>query len=162
MGGKQTWRRKHVYLYVAVLILAGLFGCALQRVQTGQDAAEPYAVQPAPKESPSGVVHSEKEKEPLPAPPDKKRSGDEALFLMALTYADAANPARDYARSARYLKRLIQEYPASPLAEQARILAGLIQETDQLRRTIDKLNAIMEESKKVDVEIEQKRREMQR
>jgi hypothetical protein len=81
---------------------------------------------------------------------------------MALRYADSANPGRDYAKSAQYLRRLLKEYPASPLAGQARILIGLLQETEQLRRTIDKLNVIMEESKKVNVEIEQKRRERQR
>jgi len=169
VGGKQARRRKHVYLYVAVLILANLTGCALQTIQE-----RPAEVKPDIAEDDISVVQEERgEFKPDIArdtvPVDTKPSADEALLATALKYADPANPGRDYARSAQYLRRLVKEHPASPLAGQARILIGLLQETEQLRRTIDKLNgtidklnAIMEESKKVDVEIEEKRRERQR
>jgi hypothetical protein len=181
VGGKQTRRRKHVYLCVAVLILANLTACALNTVQVEQaekDEARPDSAQTEtlPEAGDYGAVSADKEagvapadKEAGVAPADKKPSADEILLAMGLKYADPANPGRDYARSTQYLRRLVKEHPASPLAGQARILIGLLQETEELRRTIDKLNgtveklnAIMEESKKVDVEIEEKRRERQR
>jgi hypothetical protein len=163
VGGKQTRRGKHVYVCVAVLILANLTGCALQAVQKQQDEARPNITEAEtpPEAGTYEGVKEEKEKEGVSVA-DKKPSADEVLLSMALTYADSSNPARDYAKSGQYLRRLVKEYPASPLAGQAKILIGLLQEAEQLRRTIDKLNAIMEESRKVDVEIEQKRRERQR
>lgn len=162
MGGKQTRRRKHVYLYVAVLILANLFGCALQTVQEDRGEVRPGITKdetPVVQEEPGEVKPDiSRDEKPVAAKP----SIDEALLSMALRYADPANPGRDYAKSAQHLRRLLKEYPASPLAGQAKVLLGLLQELEQMKRAMDKLNAMMEESKKVDVEIEQKRKEMQK
>jgi outer membrane protein assembly factor BamD (BamD/ComL family) len=72
--------------------------------------------------------------------------GDEALFNMALIYAHHKNPEKNYKRSIEYFKQLIAQYQESPFLEQAEIW-------------IDVLGAI-EKSKQVDIEIEQKRKEL--
>jgi tetratricopeptide (TPR) repeat protein len=77
---------------------------------------------------------------------------DEALFNIGLIYAHFGNPKKDYAKSLDSFKRMINDYPKSPLVEQAKILVGVVQET--LR-----LNLIIEKSKQVDIEIEEKKRE---
>ena len=51
------------------------------------------------------------------------------------------------------------DYPQSPLAEQAKVWIGVIEENSKLNQTIDKLNQMIEESKQIDLEIEQKKRE---
>jgi lipid II:glycine glycyltransferase (peptidoglycan interpeptide bridge formation enzyme) len=51
------------------------------------------------------------------------------------------------------------DYPQSALAEQARIWIGMLQENEKLNQTIQKLNLVIEESKRVDIEIEEKKRE---
>jgi hypothetical protein len=54
---------------------------------------------------------------------------------------------------------LTRDYPRSPFASQARVWAVILQENEKLRLTIQKLNQVIEESKKVDIEVEEKKRE---
>lgn len=74
--------------------------------------------------------------------------GDDALFTIALIFADYRNPDKDYNKSLLYFKRLVDEFPHSTLREQA-------------KTWIEVLNAI-EKAKQVDIEIEEKRKEMTR
>ncbi|MGZ3604822.1 MAG: hypothetical protein ACXU9P_07665 [Thermodesulfobacteriota bacterium] len=43
--------------------------------------------------------------------------------------------------------------------EQAKIWTGILQENEKLSQTIQKLNQVIEESKDVDIQIEEKKRE---
>jgi TolA-binding protein len=79
---------------------------------------------------------------------DKKTPGDEALFNMGLIYAHYRNPGKDYKKSFAFFRRLIKEYPRSPLVEHARIWIGVL-------RAIEK-------SKQVDIEIEEMKKELLR
>jgi outer membrane protein assembly factor BamD (BamD/ComL family) len=74
--------------------------------------------------------------------------GDEALFTIALIFADYRNPNKDYNKSLLYFKRLVSEFPQSTLREQA-------------KTWIEVLDAI-EKAKQVDIEIEEKRKEVTR
>lgn len=89
----------------------------------------------------------------------KNPPGDEALFNMGLIYAHFGNPKKDYGKSLAFFKRMTIDYPQSALAEQARIWIGMLQENEKLNQTIQKLNLVIEESKRVDIEIEEKKRE---
>jgi tetratricopeptide (TPR) repeat protein len=84
---------------------------------------------------------------------------DVALFNMGLIYAHFGNPKKDYSKSVGFFRRLMKEYPESPLVEQAKIWTGILQESEKLSQTIQKLNQVIEESKYVDIEIEEKKRE---
>ena len=77
---------------------------------------------------------------------------DEALFNLGLVYAHEGNPKKDFSKSLDFFKRLIHDYPRSPLVEQAKIWVGLLQEYDSLNQVIQKL-------KQVDIEVEQRKRE---
>jgi len=77
---------------------------------------------------------------------------DEALFNLGLVYAHAGNPKKDFGRSLDFFKRLINDYPRSPLVEQAKIWVGILEEYEALSKVIDKL-------KQVDIEIEERKRE---
>jgi tetratricopeptide (TPR) repeat protein len=95
--------------------------------------------------------------------------GDEALYYMALVYAHPENPKRDYVKSIATLKRLIKEYPQSVWTEQAKIWVQVMQEGENAKRIAasvsqenDKLKRMIEESRKVDIEIEEKKREKAR
>ena len=85
--------------------------------------------------------------------------GDEALFNMGLIYAHFGNPKKDYNKSIGFFKKLIKDYPQSPLVEQARIWTGTLQEYEKLSQTIQKLNQVIEEFKQVDIEVEERKRE---
>ena len=77
---------------------------------------------------------------------------DEVLYTLGLTYAHFGNPKKDYRRSLEYFRRLLKDHPKSPWAEQAKIWMAIIEENV-------KLNQVIEKSKQVDLEIEQKKRE---
>jgi len=85
--------------------------------------------------------------------------GDEALFNMGLIYAHPGNSKKDYGKSLTFFKRLIKDYPQSSWVEQARIWVGVLQDNEKLTLMVQKLNQVIEESKKVDIEIEEKKRE---
>jgi len=74
--------------------------------------------------------------------------GEQALFNIALIFADYRNPNKDYNKSLLYFKRLVNEFPQSTLREQA-------------KTWIEVLSAI-EKAKQVDIEIEEKRKELTR
>jgi peptidoglycan hydrolase CwlO-like protein len=112
---------------------------------------------------------------------------DESLFYIGLIHAHPANPARDYGRSIDSLRTLINKYPNSPLTDQAKTLLGLLQDNEKLIGTVEKLNrtvddlktkqdrlnrmidelktkedqlnSMIDELKKVDIGVEQKKRE---
>ena len=88
-----------------------------------------------------------------------KSPGDEALFNMGLTYAYSGNPKKDYAKSISYFSRMIKDYPRSLWVEQAKIWLGMLQEHEKLNRAVEDLTLVIEKSKQVDLEIEEKKRE---
>jgi tetratricopeptide (TPR) repeat protein len=80
--------------------------------------------------------------------PGKSPFRDRALFNMGLVYAHQDNPDKDYAKSLSYFTKLINEYPDSPLAVQASIWQNVLN--------------VIEKAKQVDLEIEQKKKELGR
>jgi tetratricopeptide (TPR) repeat protein len=77
---------------------------------------------------------------------------DQALFNLGLVYAHSENPKKDFGKSLDFFKRLINDYPKSPLVEQAKIWVSILQEHEELNQVIQKL-------KQVDIEIEERKRE---
>jgi tetratricopeptide (TPR) repeat protein len=77
---------------------------------------------------------------------------DEALFNLGLIYAHFGNPKKDFGKSLDFFKKLIKDYPRSPLVEQAKIWVEVLQENEELNHVIQKL-------KQVDIEIEERKRE---
>ena len=74
--------------------------------------------------------------------------GDEALFAMGLIHIHYANPKKDIGRAQALFTRVVKEFPDSPRTEEARIW-------------VDILDA-MEKTRQIDIEIEQKKRELRR
>jgi TolA-binding protein len=50
---------------------------------------------------------------------------DEALFRLGLVYALPGGPSQDWSRATSYLKRLLDEHPASPLKAPATLILSL-------------------------------------
>lgn len=95
--------------------------------------------------------------------------GDEASFTMGLIYAYSKYQKKDHGKAVSSLTKIIKEYPNGNWSGQAKILLDLIQENDRLRRASaeahqenEKLKNMIEQSKKVDLEIEEKKREKAR
>ena len=77
-----------------------------------------------------------------------KSPGDVALFNMGLIHVHYANPKRDIGQALHYFSRLVQEFPESPRIEEARIWVGMLE-------TIEK-------TRQIDIEIDEKKRELRR
>lgn len=86
--------------------------------------------------------------------------GDEALFNVGLIYAHWGYPKRDYKKSLDYFRRLVTVFPQSPFAGQAKIWIGILQENERLNREIGELNKTIKKSKQVDIEIDEKKKEL--
>lgn len=80
-----------------------------------------------------------------------KPPADEALFNMGMVYAHQGNPKKDYQKAIALLKRLIREHPESPWTEEAKVWSGILQENEKLQEMIEK-------TKQVDIEVEEKKR----
>jgi tetratricopeptide (TPR) repeat protein len=80
---------------------------------------------------------------------------DDALLALGLIYAHPGNPKKDLTKSLELFRRLVKEYPKSHSAEQGKIWIGVLQENE-------KLNEVIQKSKQVDLEIEEKKREIKK
>jgi outer membrane protein assembly factor BamD (BamD/ComL family) len=74
--------------------------------------------------------------------------GDVALFNMGLIYVHYANPKRDIGWAQHFFSRLVKEFPKSPHTEEAKIWVGMLE--------------TMEKTRQIDIEIEEKKRELRR
>ncbi len=175
MGGKRTGSRKQIHLCLAILILLSLGGCAFNRKadtrviatkmtttglsETKAAEANSHLVRGQKLLAQGDYRNALKENEKVLSLAGHSTPAEESLFYLGLIYAHPANPVKDYGKSLSFFRRLLKEYPQSPLVEQVKAIAGLLQENDKQNRTIERLNNIIEESKKVDLEIEQRKRE---
>ena len=73
---------------------------------------------------------------------------DAALFSMGLVHIHYANPIKDYSEALGAFKQLQNRFPESPLAEEAKIWVGVLE--------------AMAKAMQIDLEIEEKKKEMTR
>jgi len=172
MGGEQSRRRKQICLCVAILIFLSPSACALNQMMsptivdtTGEEALE-HLDQGRMFLARGDYANALKENEKVLSLAGRSTPVDQALFYVGLINALPANPKRNHGRSIAAFRRLIKEYPGSSLAEPAKGLVALVQETtdllqknDVLTRRVDRLNNMIEELKKVDIDVDQKRAE---
>jgi len=188
MGRKRTGAGERLFICTASLMMLTFFGCAtsektIERVNVevvplrqGEEELQAKPVtsgrgriaEPSPPEpSPMGrhivllrakklfsqgdYEGSLKENEKALALSGGKPPGDEALFNMGLIYAHFANPKRDYGKALSFLRRLIKEHPQSPWTEDAKVWVAVLQDNE-------KLSEMIEKSKRVDFEVEEKKR----
>jgi TolA-binding protein len=78
----------------------------------------------------------------------KKPPGDAALFSMGLTHIHYGNPKKDYRKALSFFSQLQKEFPRSPFTEEAKIWVGVLE--------------AMEKTMQIDIEIEEKKKELTR
>lgn len=183
MGKKQTRAGKYFYFYIASLIFIPLLGCSIMAKPVERvvevPRVPPMEIEKLQVQAPPPEVPKEEEEkaeayeylldgEKLLLAGKYEDSlkkiqkalslsanqppGDEALFNMGLIYAHFGNPNKNYEKSLNYFKKLMKDYPLSPLVAQAKIWTVVLQENRELSQMIEK-------SKQVDIEIEEKKRE---
>jgi len=177
VGRKRNRRGNYVYVCIAILMYLAAFGCAVPE-KTAEPPPEILTAVPDAREdlgraqqllAQGNYRSSLRVNEGVLAGPAGSRQGDEALFNIALIFAHHGNPNRDYQKSIATFKKLAREYPYSFLADQGKIWMEVLEENIRLKRASSealqenaRLKEIIEQSKKVDVEIEEKKREEKR
>ncbi|MDA8125123.1 MAG: hypothetical protein M0009_08060 [Deltaproteobacteria bacterium] len=164
MGGKQTGRGKPLHLCLALLIFLGLSACALNRmgptmVDATGDEARAHLAKGRELLARGDYGNALKENEKALSLAGRNVPVDEALFYMALIHSLPMNPAKNQGKALVTFRRLIKEYPKSPLLEPAKAMVELLQENDSLGQKVDRLNNIIDELKKVDLDVDRKKRE---
>lgn len=165
MGGKRSGKRKHIQLCIAVLILLSPLACAFDQmmsttmVDASGEEARAHLVLGRKFFAEGNFASALNENEKVLLLAGRNTPIDEALFTIALIHAHFDNLARDYGKSLSALRKLIRDYPGSHLAQQAKVIMGLIQDSDTLNRRVEKLNLIINELKKADTGGEAKRAE---
>lgn len=155
MGRKRSRSRKCIYLCVAGLISLFLIGCVIsenvKKIQEHKEASEHLS---RAKEllAQRDYEGSLKENQKVLSLGDNKPPGDEALFNMGLIYSHYGYQKKDYKESLKFYKRLVKDFPGSPLVEQAKIWIGVLE-------VIEKAKEVIEKTKQVDIDIEEKKKE---
>jgi arsenate reductase-like glutaredoxin family protein len=200
MGRERTRTGKHIYVCAAGLIFF-LLSCSTMRkeftwisekggspqeVQTQEEQAKPTSgdISRARELFDLGkYAASLKESQEILSRSSKDGCRDQALLLMGLIYAHAENPRRDSGKALYFFRTVLEEYPHTHLAAEARVLVGVLQENQKLGQTVrnfkkeneelsqavekvkkenHELSRVIEKSKQVDIEVEEKKREKAR
>ncbi len=144
MGTERTGKRQYLLVSAACLMVSVLSACV-----TTVKAPPPRIVRVEEcnhLRRVSGLVsqgdfeEATKESLDLLARSPKTPPGDTALMNLGLISAHYANPKKDYRKALGYFLRMEREFPHSPLVEEAKIWAGVLQS--------------FEKAKQVDLEIE--------
>jgi tetratricopeptide (TPR) repeat protein len=179
MGRKRARARKYIYFYIAGLISIVLLSCA------SSEKMEVKIKEQAERRQEQNLLRSEEllfqgdyeaaleECQKILSLSSPEYQKDKALFNIGVIYANPENPKKDYGKSLGSFKRLMKDYPRSPLVDQAKTWIGVLLENERLiqrnerlsqineklGQTVENLNRIIEKSKQVDLEIEEMKRE---
>jgi tetratricopeptide (TPR) repeat protein len=156
MGREPTRAWKYIYLFLASLIFLSLFNCAIFKDSKPSvtDSKPPEEAQEyllrgqkllSKKDYAGAIIEYEKVLSiSLHKPPE-----DQALFNIALVYAHFGNPKRDYKKSIDFFLRMLTEFPESHLVEQAKIWIGLLRESMESNKKIEKLYETVQDLEKM-------------
>ncbi len=157
MGRERTRAWKHVYLCAAGLTLLLLWSCS-----TLQEHRRDKELRATLQRGQTLLAHRnydgamEAYEKVLSLSP-RKRPEDEALFNLGLAYAHFGNPKKDYKKSIEFFLRVLNDYPESPLAVQARIWVGVLlastesaKKAEGLKEKIKDLERVKQTAKEVE------------
>lgn len=177
MGGKHS--RYWQYLYLCIAFMTGICFCGCARQQVIQPKEMTVLSRPQPvkkcKEDHELLQRSEEllaqgnyggaleTNQHILSLSDSESPKDMALYNIGVIHAHYKNPKRNYKRAIRAFKKLINQYPTSPLIEQTKVWIETLQKIEKLENTnenlestIECLEETIENLKKVDTEIDQK------
>jgi hypothetical protein len=175
MGRKCTGPGKYIYICIAFLICFVISGCAASVGNV--EAQKTQMDEPRWRSLSTDDLQEDQKNLHLS---EKISSSDETLFDSGIRYADPGSHSKDYNRAITTFKRLLTEHPKSTWSYRGHVISEILQENAKLRKLSGdiqlenakvrkqnadllqenaKLKEIIEQSKKVDIEIEQKKRE---
>jgi len=166
MGRKRIRQGKHLHVFIACVILAGICGCTgMQGVLARPDywQADHYL---AGGDYQAALKQYREITELYP------QAADEAFFGMGCLYAHPKNPQRDYQKSIDAFRRVVNDFPRSRYRESADALLSVVGEAanrnnqaasqkkqvETLEKQVESLQKQIEQMKEIDRSLEEKRR----
>jgi tetratricopeptide (TPR) repeat protein len=139
MGRERFRAWQYVYFCVAGLIFLSLSSCAALQQHRESKELRTYLLRGqkllAQRNYDAALEAYQKVLSLSPHKPPE----DEALFNMGLAYAHFGNPKKDYKKSIDLFLRVLNEYPESHLAVQAKIWVGVLLETTESTKKVERL-----------------------
>ena len=158
MGEKRTWGRKHICFCIANLIFLFLLSCATVKEARQPGEARQYLIRGQTLLAQGNYEGALIENQKVLSLSTHLSPEDEALFNMGLIYAHFGNPRKDYRKSLNCFLKIINDYPRSPLVEQARIWVGVLRENEKSNQIVEKSKEMIEETKKMIEKLEKLKR----
>jgi tetratricopeptide (TPR) repeat protein len=138
MGRKRIRARKYIYFCITSLIFLSLSSCAIMKDFMKEREASEYLFRGNELLARRDYEGALREYQRVLFMNTDKSIEAEALFNMGLIYAHFAYPKRNYERSLYFFISILNDYPESPLVQQARIWVGVLQEHERLGEIIEK------------------------
>lgn len=146
MGRKRNRTWKHLFLFIAGVILIGLTGCAaLREIENERRARESLisAKELFGQRDYSGALKESQKSLSLSGhqPPA------EALFNIGVVHVHFGHVKRDYKKSIDVFRRVLNEFPESHFAGQSAIWIEVLQANEKSRGEVEELNKAVKESR---------------
>jgi outer membrane protein assembly factor BamD (BamD/ComL family) len=149
MGGEQIRARKHFHFCIAsLMIFILLFGCAWMKGALFPNQSREYLSRGQKLFSKGNYDGAVNEFQKVLSLPSNKPLKDEALFNMGLVYAHFGNPKRDYEKSLNLFMKVLNDYPKSHQVEYAKIWVGVLLESLETTKKVEKLKEVIRNSEK--------------
>ena len=139
MGKKYTWTGKHLFLYIAGLMILPLAILGCLHFSQNQQGELLLA------KGMDRILHGQYNEamEANLAVIDKYPSSlaDQALFQIGLLYAHPENPSQEYQLALDAFNKILSGFPDSPYRDQAQVWVLFIRNLSEKDREIDQSNA---------------------
>jgi tetratricopeptide (TPR) repeat protein len=148
MGREPIRAWKYVYFCFAGLIFLTLFNCAVIKEYREGKELQGYLLRArellAQRNYDAALEACQKVLSLSPHKPPE----DEALFFMAVAYADFGNPKKNYKKSIDLFLMILNDYPESHLAAQARVWVGVLLERAESNKRAERLKETIKDLEK--------------
>jgi tetratricopeptide (TPR) repeat protein len=135
MGRERIRAWKYVYFCVAGLMFLSFLSCAVIREHRENKELREYLLRGHKLLAQRNYDAALEAYQKVLSLSSHKPPEDEALFNMGLAYAHFGNPKKDYKKSIDLFLRVLNDHPQSPLVVQARIWVGvLLESTDSIKK----------------------------
>lgn len=149
MGRERIRAWKYVYFCVAGLMFLSFLSCAVIREHRENKELREYLLRGQNLLAQRNYDAALEAYQKVLSLSSHKPPEDEALFNMGLAYAHFGNPKKDYKKSIDLFLRVLNDHPQSPLVVQARIWVGVLLESTDSIKKVERLKETIKELERV-------------
>ncbi len=149
MGRERIRAWKYVYFCVAGLMFLSFLSCAVIREHRENKELREYLLRGQKLLAQRNYDAALEAYQKVLSLSSHKPPEDEALFNMGLAYAHFGNPKKDYKKSIDLFLRVLNDHPQSPLVVHARIWVGVLLESTDSIKKVERLKETIKELERV-------------